>query len=52
MARRLAGLLDNLGWVHSASCADEDTSEDGEDGITDPILGRKETGITMISHSK
>ena len=55
-ADRLAELLHGFGWIHPASYDDRATSEDGvEDGVEElavSLPGHKETGITVISHSK
>jgi hypothetical protein len=51
-ADSLAGLLRNLGWVHSTDSFDDEAGEDSEGEIADALLDRKRTGVTLVSHSK
>jgi hypothetical protein len=48
----LAELLHQLGWVHSALYDDGGITDLCVDELTDSLPGKKETGITVISHSK
>jgi hypothetical protein len=54
MADRLARLLDNFGWVQLDGTGNAETSEESEDErqISSSLLGKRGTGVTMMSHSK
>jgi hypothetical protein len=50
MADRLAGLLNELGWV-SLDTNDEKEAEE-EDEVASSLMQNSQTGITLLSHSK